>query len=102
MVTAGSCGVHCGAERESDWRKVRWSGMTTIIKKGHADWDDLKGKRITFDWTDGYEDFYPAMTFSRTQVYADDPRYPRYYILDENGGGYSVWEDEEVEVTVLE
>lgn len=73
-----------------------------VIKKGHADWADLKGKKITFDWTDGYEDFYPEMTFSHTQVYADDPRYPRYYIMDENYGGYSVWEDEEVEVTILD
>lgn len=73
-----------------------------VIKKGHADWADLKGRKITFDWTDGYEDFYPEMTFSHTQVYAEDPRYPRYYILDENDGGYSVWEDEEVEVTILD
>ena len=76
--------------------------MKTIIKKGHADWADLKGKTITFPWTDGWEDYNPVLVFSRTQVYAEDPRYPRYYIMDEDYGGYSVWEDEEVEVTVLE
>lgn len=80
----------------------RENPSNVVIKKGHADWADLKGKKITFDWTDGYEDFSPVMTFSHTQVYAEDPRYPRYYILDGNGGGYSVWEDEEVEVTILD
>ena len=76
--------------------------MTKITKKGHADWAGLKGKTITFPWTDGWEGTDLVVVFSHTSVYADDPRYPRYYIMDESGGGYSVWEDEEVEVTILE
>lgn len=73
-----------------------------VIKQGHADWDDLRGKTITFKWSDGWDDYYPVMEFSHTQVYADDPRYPRYYVLDKNSGGYSFWETDEVEVTILE
>jgi hypothetical protein len=73
----------------------------TVTKKGHADWADLAGKRITFDWSDGWDDFYPDMIFSHTQPYDDDDdRYPRYYVLEENGGGYSFWESYEVKVTV--
>lgn len=74
----------------------------TIIKKGHADWADLAGKEISFEWTDGWEDYAPHFVFSHTRPYASDPRYPRYYICDEDGGGFSVWENEEVEVTVHE
>lgn len=76
--------------------------MKTVIKKGHASWSDLRGRTISFEWTDGWDDFNPHMVFDRTEPYAEDPRYPRYYILDEFGGGYSVWEDDEVEVTVHE
>lgn len=74
--------------------------MRTVTKKGHADWDDLIGKEISFSWTDGWDDFSPHLEFSHTKVYNEDPRYPRYYICDEDGGGYSVWENEEVQVTV--
>ena len=78
--------------------------MRRVIKKGYADWDDLKGKEICVSRYDGWDDFgYDVrMIFSQTQVYAEDPRYPRYYILDEDLGGVSFWEDEEVEVTVLD
>lgn len=72
----------------------------TVTKKGHADWADLKGKTISFEWSDGWDDYWPRMVFDHTQSYAEDPRYPRYYIMDEDGGGYSVWEDEPVEVMV--
>ena len=73
-----------------------------VTKRGHADWADLTGKRIEFKWYDGYEDYpyHYDMTFSHTQSYAEDPRYPRYYVLDEDGGGVSFWEDQAVEVTV--
>lgn len=73
--------------------------MRTVIKKGHADWDDLIGKEISFSWSDGWEDYWFNGTFEGVQVYAEDPRYPRYYILLD-GGGVSVWETEEVRVTV--
>lgn len=76
--------------------------MNKAIKKGHADWADLIGKTITFEWSDGWDDYNPIMKFSRTQVYAEDERYPRYYVLDENSGGYSFWESDVVEVTILE
>ena len=72
-----------------------------VIKRGHDDWDDLVGKEIEFEWSVGGDDYYtPRFVFHATRVYAEDPRYPRYYILDEDLGGYSVWEDEEVKVTV--
>lgn len=75
--------------------------MTTelVVKQGHADWTDLIGKEISFDWSDGWEDYWIHGTFEGTQPYAEDPRYPRYYILMDNGGT-SVWEDEPVRVTV--
>jgi hypothetical protein len=73
----------------------------TVIKRGHADWDDLTGKKISFNWSDGWEDYWVNGTFGGTQVYAEDPRYPRYYILID-GGGTSVWEDQEVEVRVYD
>ena len=74
-----------------------------VKKQGHADWADLKGKTISFPWTDGYEDWGDVeLDFDHTQPYYEDPRYPRYYVVDENGGGYSLWEDETVEVTVHE
>lgn len=76
--------------------------MRRVIKKGHESWADLKGATITFEWSDGWDDYSPIMVFSHTPPYAEDPRYPRYYILDEDCGGYSVWEDEEVEVAILE
>lgn len=76
----------------------------TVIKCGHTDWSDLKGLEIQFLFHAPWEDdpCTVRMVFNDTQPYHDDPRYPRYYILDENGGGYSVWENEEVEVTILD
>lgn len=71
----------------------------TVIKKGHADWDDLIGKTIEFSWSDGWEDYWFQGEFEGVQVYAEDPRYPRYYVLLD-GGGVSFWETEEVKVTV--
>lgn len=78
--------------------------MKKVIKKGHADWADLIGKNIQFEFWAPWEDspWTIQMKFNRTDTYHEDPRYPRYYILDEDGGGYSFWEDEEVEVTILE
>jgi len=72
-----------------------------VIKQGHAGWGDLIGKEISFDWSDGWEKYWVDGTFEGTQVYAEDPRYPRYYILID-GGGVSVREDEPVKVTVHE
>lgn len=79
----------------------RRSLTRTVIKRGHADWDDLTGKEISFEWSDGWEDYWIHGVFKGTQAYAEDPRYPRYYILVD-GGGVSVWDDEEVEVTVYD
>ena len=75
--------------------------MRTVTKKGHADWDDLIGKTISYEWYDGYDDLPYCLegVFKGTQTYAEDPRYPHYYILTD-GGGAGVWEDEEVSVTV--
>lgn len=73
----------------------------TVTKKGHAGWDDLIGKEISFEWFDGYED-YPYFiegVFEKTRPYSSDPRYPRYYIYVD-GSGIGVYEREEVEVTV--
>ena len=75
--------------------------MKTVTKKGHEDWHDLLGKKISFSWSDGWEDYGIHGTFEGTQPYADDPRYPRYYILI-NSGGVSVWEGEEVTVQIEE
>jgi len=71
----------------------------TVVKHGHADWSDLIGKEISFDWSDGWEDWRIHGIFEGTQTYAEDPRYPRYYILTDDGGT-SVWEDEPVKVTI--
>ena len=76
--------------------------MSRVVKKkGHADWADLIGKEISFDWHDGYDDFpyWFHGVLDETRPHAEDPRYPRYYIIID-GGGPSVWEDEEVVVTV--
>lgn len=77
--------------------------MTTyfVTKKGQDDWDDLVGKEIGFSWSDGWEDYYIRMTFAGTQPQdGGDPRYPKYFITDDDGGGFAVWWDAEVEVTV--
>lgn len=73
-----------------------------MIVKGHEAWDELVGEDVSFDWSDGWDDYSPRYVVGGTQVYAEDPRYPRYYVLDEQGGGVSFWEDEEVVVTVHE
>lgn len=75
-----------------------------VIKKGHADWADLKGKTIQFEfWAEWEEEPWTiTMVFDHVRTYYDDPRYPRYYVLRENGGGYGFWESDEVEVTILE
>lgn len=76
--------------------------MTRVVtKRGHSDWDDLIGKEISFEYFDGWEDLSYWGVLEGIQVYAEDPRYPRYYVLTD-GGGVSYWEDEEVEVTVYE
>lgn len=77
--------------------------MREVLKQGHESWSDLKGKQVSFLFNFGWGDEGRVdLTFSRTQVYYDDPRYPRYYVLDENGGGYSFWENEEVKVEILD
>lgn len=75
----------------------------TVIKKGHADWDDLIGKTISYEWYDGYDHlpYWFEGVFEGTRQYDEDPRYPSYYILVD-GGGTSVWEGEEVRVTVYD
>lgn len=75
--------------------------MATVIKQGYASWEDLVGREVRFLWYDGWDDYYARFVLAGTRVYAEDFRYPRYYVLDENEGGYSFWEDEVVEVTVL-
>lgn len=72
-----------------------------VTKKGHADWADLIGKEISFEWFDGWDDvpYWNEGILEDIQVYAEDPRYPRYYIILD-GGGVSFWENEEVTVTV--
>jgi hypothetical protein len=72
-----------------------------VTKRGHDDWEDLLGKEISFNWFDGWDDlpYYIQGIFEGTQPYAEDPRYPRYYILVD-GGGTSVWETEKVTVSV--
>lgn len=71
--------------------------MRTVTKRGHADWDDLIGKVITFEWTDGWEDYYPLMEFHHTEPFDNG-----YYISDERGGGYFVSEAREIQVTVYD
>lgn len=72
-----------------------------VTKKGHESWGDLIGKHISFDWHDGYDDFpyWVNGELEGTEPYAEDPRYPRYYVIID-GGGPSFWEDEEVKVTI--
>lgn len=59
----------------------------TVTKKGHADWADLIGKEISFEWFDGWDDvpYWNEGILEDIQVYAEDPRYPRYYVIQ--GGG---------------
>lgn len=68
----------------------------TVTKRGHADWDDLIGKEISFDWYDGYDDFpywfQGVLEYTRLSE-------GRYYIIID-GGGPAVGEYEEVKVTV--
>lgn len=74
-----------------------------VKKKGMSDWDDLVGKEIEFEWFDGYDEFpywFRGVFEGVHRSEGGDIRYPRYYILFEGGGGPSVWEDEEVKVTV--
>ncbi|USH44512.1 hypothetical protein SEA_CASSITA_57 [Microbacterium phage Cassita] len=75
--------------------------MRTVTKRGHADWDDLVGKTITFEWSDGWEDYYPLMEFHHTEpVDEGNGFFAGYYISDELGGGYFVREAREIQVTV--
>lgn len=72
-----------------------------VTKKGPDDWADLKGKRITFKWSDGWEEYDPTLVFSHTES-VEEMGMIKYYVLDEDGGGYAFWESTEVEVTVHE
>lgn len=75
----------------------------TVIKIGCNDWTDLKGERIRFEFTvpwGNVED--KELEFSHTQAYYEDPRYPRYHVVGVDGEGYSFWEDDEVEVEILD
>lgn len=78
--------------------------MKAVTKQGHADWADLKGKTVRFVYNFGWGDEYAVTLepFSHTLPYHEDPRYARYYVMDEDGGGFSFWEDEEVEVEILD
>lgn len=73
----------------------------TVKKVGHASWDDLRGKTISFKWSDGWEDYDPMMVFHETQPF-EEMGQNRYYIMDADGGGYAVWEGAEITVTVHE
>lgn len=76
--------------------------MTYVVsKQGHDSWDDLKGQTISFEWSDGWDDYDPTLVFDHTEPY-EEMGQERYYIMDTNGGGYSVWESAQVEVTVHE
>lgn len=75
-----------------------------VTKQGNASWADLKGKWVEFwlpePWEDDLWDYRGI--FSHTEVYWEDPRYPRYFIMFEDGSGRSVWESESVEVHVYD
>ena len=75
-----------------------------VTKQGHNDWADLRGKTVQFEFQAPWEDDsdWVILEFSHTQYYHEDPRYPRYYVLDKDGGGYSFWDDDEVEVEILD
>jgi hypothetical protein len=76
--------------------------MAEIVVQGHQAWQELVGKEVSFLWSDGWEEAWTIRQIvAGTQVYEEDPRYPRYYVLDPDGGGFSFWEDEPVEVTLL-
>ena len=72
--------------------------MRTVIKRGHADWDDLIGKEISFDWQDGYDDipYWFEGVFEGIQNYPEE--YGYYILLDD--GGVRLSETETVKVTV--
>lgn len=78
----------------------------TVKKQGHKSWADLVGKRISFSWSDGWEEYDPDMILHGAWMpdaeEQDDPRYPMYYVTEEGGGGYGIRESAVVEVTVHE
>lgn len=76
--------------------------MRVVTKQGALSWEDLIGKEVSFEWSDGWDDFDPRYVVGAIESYAEDPRYPRYYVLEEGGGGYSFWEFETVEVKVYD
>lgn len=77
--------------------------MRELVKRGHADWDNLIGEELILRWYDGFSDipYWFEGIFEGTAVIAGDSRHPRYFILLDVGGP-SVWEDEDVMIWVKE
>lgn len=69
--------------------------------KGENQWRTLIGKDISFDWSDGWDDYDPRGVVESIRLdYGNDPRYPRVYVEFEEGGAYAVRDSETVAVTV--
>lgn len=69
--------------------------MQEFKKRGRDNWDELIGKTISFRWYDGFDEtpYYFKGVFQGIRVVEDT--FPKYFILLD-GGGPSVWADEEV------
>lgn len=72
-----------------------------VTLKGRESWEPYFGKYVEFMWHDGWDDHFISLDLAGTEEqYGGDHRYPRYYVMDADSGGFSFWEDEEVEVIV--
>ncbi len=70
--------------------------------QGFAQWDELIGRQIVFQWSDGYD---PLQTIEGVLEEVkfqpgDDPRYPRIYLWFEDTGGYGIWAHETILVSL--
>lgn len=73
--------------------------MRTVIKKGHADWDDLIGKTFEFLFYPGWEKpEWIEITLGSAHLTRNEFGTPVYYLMDFEGGGYMQYESTEVEV----
>lgn len=73
--------------------------MTTVTKRGHADWDDLIGKTFEFLFYPGWED--PEwLRITLEEVYLTENEFDTliYYLMDKEGSGYMQYESTVVEV----